>query len=345
VTRLQLCRKKIRKNNCRLAPRDKCCNNAAFNNTFSRTLYESLFSGGSIMEHISIRIVGLSAFLVAASLSPAGAADMAVKAPPIAVPPPFSWTGFYVGGFVGGAAGAQPVSSPDATNPAAVTVGATTFLPGTPAICDGGTPGLKTGCIANYGLGGGPIIGGTAGYNWQFGKIVTGVEGEFGYLHLSSSSVLPFVAGAPCGAAGCPATFSTNVGDWYGTLAARLGVTADIFNPSWSNTVLFYAKGGAAVTRLRAAENIVAAPPFSVGASSFAGASDVWGWVAGAGIEWALDPHLSMKVEYEYLGFNNQSAGGCAILPLGAAGAGGTWCAATSLNGIQTGKLGVNYRF
>ena len=33
----------------------------------------------------------------------AGAADMAVKAPPPPPVPMFSWTGFYVGGNIGGA--------------------------------------------------------------------------------------------------------------------------------------------------------------------------------------------------------------------------------------------------
>lgn len=274
----------------------------------------------------------------------ASAADMAVKAPPL-VAAPFSWTGFYVGGFIGGA-GMNNVNSPDATNPGPVTVGAVTFLPGTPAICDGGTPGLKTGCVANYGMSTSVIGGATAGYNWQFGKTVAGVEGEFGYMRLSGSGTLPFIAGLPCGAAGvpCPATFNTTVGDWYGTLAGRLGVTADTFNAGWSNHVLLYVKGGAAVTRARSAETIVAAPPFSAGPGLFAGSRTIWGWVAGAGAEWAIDQHWSVKAEYEYLGFN-QSVGGCGILPLGAAGAGGTWCDATRIDGIHTGKIGFNYRF
>lgn len=277
----------------------------------------------------------------------ASAADLSArpytKAPPPA--PVMNWTGFYVGGFVGGA-GMENVNSPDATNPSAVTVGAATFLPGTPAICDGGTPGLKTGCVANYGMGGSVIAGGTAGYNWQFGHTVAGVEAEAGYLHLSGSGTLPFIAGAPCGVAGvpCAATFNTVAGDWYATFAGRLGVTANALNSGWSDRVLLYVKGGGAATRLSSAENIVSAPPFSAGAVSFAGARTIWGWVAGAGAEWAINQNWSLKAEYEYLGFN-QSAGGCAVLPLGAAGAGGTWCDATSINGIHTGKIGLNYRF
>jgi outer membrane immunogenic protein len=125
-----------------------------------------------------------------------------------------------------------------------------------------------------------------------------------------------------------------------------LGITADGLNAAWSNHVLLYVKAGGAVTRLSTAESFV--PPPAVAAATFAGARDIWGWVAGAGAgagaEWAINTNWSVKAEYEYLGFN-QSATGCGILPIGAAGAGGTWCETTAINGIHTGKLGVNYRF
>jgi outer membrane immunogenic protein len=289
--------------------------------------------------------LGAVALFAAGMAGTVSAADLPVKAPPMPPVVAYNWTGFYVGGFVG-AAGMNNVNSPDATNPSAVTAGAFTFLAGTPVVCDGGTPGLKTGCVANYSMSTSVTAGGTAGYNWQFGKTVAGLEGEFGYMRLTGSGVLPFIGGAPCGAGGfpCVATFSTRVGDWYGTLAGRIGVTADALHAGWSNRVLLYAKGGAAVTRLSAGENIALSPPVTVVAASFTGAKTIWGWVAGAGAEWAVDQHWSLKAEYEYLGFN-QSAGGCSVLAIGAAGAGGTWCEATRIDGIHTGKLGVNYRF
>jgi outer membrane immunogenic protein len=287
----------------------------------------------------------LGSLAIAAMIAgPAMAADKKVKAPILKAPPPvlFSWTGFYVGGFAGGA-GAGSVSSADAQNPATV-VSAATFLAGTPAICDGGTPGLKVGCIANYSLGASLIAGGTAGYNWQFGRTVAGLEAEWGYIHLSGSGPLPFIFGAACGTAAnpCVSTFTTTVGDWFGTFTARLGITADAVNPAWSNHVLLYAKGGAAVTRLSTSEVIVPGPIGNVGAT-FAGAQNIWGFAAGAGIEWMVMKNLSAKLEYEHLGFN-KSVAACAILPLGAAGAGGLWCTNNGIsNGIETGKVGLNY--
>lgn len=267
--------------------------------------------------------------------SPALAADMALKAPP----PAFDWTGFYAGGFVGGA-GTGPLSTPDATN--AVTVGV--FAPGVPLICDGGTPGLKTGCVASYNMAASVIAGGTAGYNWQIGKLITGLEGEVGYLHLSGSGPLPFIAGTPCGSAAnpCLATMSSTIGDAYGALMARFGVTANALNPNWPQQVLIFAKIGAAVTREATTEAIAAFAP--VPAFALTGATNVWGVAAGGGVEWAIDRHWSVKAEYEYLGFN-KTVGACGVLPPQTAGAGGTWCTQTSIGPVQTGKVGFNYRF
>jgi outer membrane immunogenic protein len=301
------------------------------------------------MKRILLGALAVS-FAVTAASQIAFAADKAVhkKAPIFTKAPaaiPFSWTGFYFGGFAGGA-GTGSVSTPDATNPATVTVGALTFLPGTPSFCDGGTPGLKTGCVATYGLGTSVIGGGTAGYNWQFNKTVIGLEGEYGYLHLSGSGLMPFIAGAPCGTAAnpCITTMSTTLGNWYGSITGRLGVTADAVNPAWSDHLLLYGKAGAAVTRASTSEVILpSALAFApTPGNTWAASKDIWGVAAGVGAEWALTRNWSTKVEYEYLGFNG-SVQACAILPLGASGAGGVWCTQTSINGVHTGKFGVNY--
>jgi outer membrane immunogenic protein len=285
----------------------------------------------------------VTSIALAALMAPAMAADMRVKAPILKAPPPvFSWTGFYLGGFAG-VAGTGSVSSADAQNPATVVGAFATFLPGTPAACDGGTPGLKIGCVASYDLDTSPIAGGTAGYNRQFGKTVAGLEAEWGYLHLTGSGPLPFIAGTACGTAAnpCVGTFSTTVGNWFGTATVRLGVTADAVNPAWSSQVLLYAKGGAAVTHLSTSEILVPGP-VTLGAS-FVGAKDIWGFAAGAGVEWAMAKNLSLKLEFEHLGFN-KSVTACGILPVGALGAGGIWCTNNGIkNGIETGKVGVNY--
>jgi outer membrane immunogenic protein len=85
----------------------------------------------------------------------ASAADLPIKAAPLPVAPPFSWTGFYIGGNAG--AGIlhdqgfefQPVGIPLAVRAAAAD---------------------------RDGFGG--LAGGQIGYNYQIGMLVLGIEGE-----------------------------------------------------------------------------------------------------------------------------------------------------------------------
>jgi outer membrane immunogenic protein len=84
--------------------------------------------------------------LVALAVSSASAADLPRKAPPpVVVAPPFSWSGFYIGGHVGGAKVERCLEL--------------TLLD-------------AEACVDRTGwLGGGQI-----GYNWQAGQLVFGVE-------------------------------------------------------------------------------------------------------------------------------------------------------------------------
>jgi opacity protein-like surface antigen len=54
-------------------------------------------SGGAMKK------IALIAAALAVMAMPAGAADLLVKAPPPTPVPAWSWTGFYIGGNVGGA--------------------------------------------------------------------------------------------------------------------------------------------------------------------------------------------------------------------------------------------------
>src|SRR6185436_15524747 len=78
----------------------------------------------------------------------------------------FNWTGFYVGGFVGGAVADRNAVS---TEPASAGV----FF-------------NVTGANNVYSLDSSFIGGGTIGYNWQpvGSQFVFGLEGEVGYLRL-----------------------------------------------------------------------------------------------------------------------------------------------------------------
>jgi outer membrane immunogenic protein len=84
------------------------------------------------------------------------------KGPPPApyyAPPPFSWTGFYVG--VNGGYGTTDLR-------------ANTF-----------GPGAGVGPVSAFGSPSGGMIGGTVGYNYQIGQIVLGAEASLDWADLS----------------------------------------------------------------------------------------------------------------------------------------------------------------
>jgi outer membrane immunogenic protein len=106
------------------------------------------------MRELLIAATGLVALVVAA---PAVAADMPPYARPTAAPVLFDWTGFYVGGNVGGTWFSDNASY---------------FQPATP---------------------GRVIGGGQAGANWQTGMFVLGVEADINGRHLDGNgSFFPF---------------------------------------------------------------------------------------------------------------------------------------------------------
>jgi outer membrane immunogenic protein len=100
------------------------------------------------LKKLLVAVVTAAAFCGA----PALAADMAVKAPPPAPAPGYSWTGFYVGGTLGYSSGRDPATDNFS--------GSTTS---------------DTGTIAPAGA-----VGGVeAGYNWQMSRWFLGLEADW----------------------------------------------------------------------------------------------------------------------------------------------------------------------
>ncbi|QKC86387.1 porin family protein [Mesorhizobium sp. NZP2077] len=125
------------------------------------------------------------------------------------------------------------------------------------------------------------FVGGlTGGYNWQNDRFVLGVEGDISYANIRGDVLEPPV-GAPCYIEGCSAKVS-----WFGTGRARLGYAFENLLP--------YVTGGFAVGRVKGSADLGAC-----GGGATCGYSDTrWGWSAGAGVEWAMNQHLSLKAEY-----------------------------------------------
>lgn len=147
------------------------------------------------------------------------------------------------------------------------------------------------------------FIGGLqAGYNWQVDRWVFGIEGDWSWTGANGGTVL----GA--------ATPFTADHSWYATLTGRLGYAWD----SW----MWYVKGGAAWADTEYTL-------LTVGTVS----DTRVGWTIGTGVEWALAPNWSAKLEYNYLDFSNDSF----VYPVP-----GTVDVDTQVHLV---KLGLNYRF
>jgi outer membrane immunogenic protein len=265
------------------------------------------------MNKISTLLCAAAA--VAAISAPAAAADMRM---PVKAPPPvvavFNWTGFYIGGFVGGAVADGDAESTEPAN-------GLVFFNGT---------GLNN----SYSLDSSFIGGGTIGYNWQpvGSQWVFGIEGEVGYIHLNKS-VLDI--NAPIGSAN--GFDQTTIGDWYAVIAGRLGYAFD--------RVLVYGKGGVAFVEkdYNYTDACVVAPcgPATLALSN----SDTQiTWAAGAGIEWAFAANWSLKGEYLYLATRETTTQSAIAGGTGAA-AGLVWANSHRDPGVHTGKFGINYRF
>jgi len=194
-------------------------------------------------------------------IATAQAADLPVKAARLA--PAVSWTGFYVGGQLGyGLAGVRP-------NDADVVA-----LFG---------PGLT---YSNPEPARGVLGGVTIGYNYQFGRWVAGLEGDF-----SGSDVKGDFNGV------APGPVTVHLGarlNWLATARARLGYTV--------GPALVYATGGAAFARISGDDtNVVpGATFFSTDANTHSG------WAAGGGVEYAITRQLSAKVEGLYAGLSEE---------------------------------------
>ena len=277
------------------------------------------------------------------------AADMPVKARPIVPPPLYSWTGCYVGGHVGWYRARQDGDTDPFPSPGF------------------GAPAINGAGIAGYGVlptshdlnDDGIIGGGYAGCNYQMGKVLFGVEGDFSWFDRNSSDAEP-VNGSFTGVGAFPIA-GTNMqlnasNKWLASLRARLGW---IFGPS--DTWLIYATGGVAFTETSySAVFTPSTNPLSLfgfgcpaGAACFAGSSasatqQQTGWVAGAGVEWMVGPpHWLLRVEYLHYGFDAPSSLiAPAVLASGAAACAGCgWNASWSRLNIDTVRVGLSYKF
>jgi len=262
------------------------------------------------------------ATLVAMFVGPAMAADMPVKAkvaPPL-ICPSCNWTGFYIGGNIGGSIGV--IQNTDGLS--GFPTGA-----GFPAA---GNPYLSSN--VKRALPGG-IGGGQVGYNWQSGSLVLGVEADWQFSREKSTLN---VLGQNIAAA----LFTSGYSDEekiksFATARARLGWAHDSY--------LWYVTGGGAWAQIGSNYTLTSSIPATTFASPVSAgfSTNKTGWTIGGGVETCLwDGNWSAKLEYLYLDLG--SVANTFTTPTTAAG---TFAVFNSNNKIQDHiiRVGLNYRF
>ncbi len=173
---------------------------------------------------------------------------------------------------------------------------------------------------ANYGFNNsasGVFGGAQLGYNFQRGHFVFGPEVDIGGMDLSHS----------VWEAGNVGLASSSLGSgFYADVAGRLGYTVD--------RALVYAKGGYAyyggsVTQFDALADTV----------KTASTSGVSGWTVGAGVEYKINPSLSLKAEYMHFDFGSVTNN----VYYNADPCGTAQCPYKNALTVDTAKVGVNY--
>jgi outer membrane immunogenic protein len=229
--------------------------------------------------------------LVVLSATRAFAADLwapppiSYKAPPPVAPPVWGWTGFYLGVDMGAAWASDTVS---------------------PVFDDTGTFPRSNKLPTS-----GPLGGATAGFNYQFGSFLLGIEGDVGALAIANSNSDPGFVGE---------IDSINNG-WYGDATGRLGF---VWGPA-----LLYGKGGWALFDGHASTTAAGFTATQTGTFS--------GWTYGGGLEYRLGGPWSAKIEYLHFDFGTKNA-------LLTDTAGTVFPYANALT-VDTVKFGLNYQF
>lgn len=234
------------------------------------------------------------------------------------------FTGFYVGGNIGGVSGGK-VNASTSTVFSPTGYFASTSVP---AIATSGAQTLHPGGFTG---------GGQAGFNLQHKALVFGVETDFGtFVSDKKSTTTPY----PCCA---PTAFTVTQfagTSWLFTVRPRIGFT--------SGPVMVYGTGGLAVTNYE--YTALFTDTFASAAESGRKTSNQNGWTAGGGAEFQVKRHWSLKGEYLRANFG----GGAATITSTNLVAFTTRIAFPSnvfthqvgnLGGMNIFRFGFNYRF
>ena len=155
------------------------------------------------------------------------------------------------------------------------------------------------------------------GTNWQFGGVVLGTESDYSFTGIRRSQTI--------------LTNSVNTGEqklpWFGTTRVRAGYAV-------VDNVLVYATGGLASGRAETDVSAAGAGVATLGSKH----KGLWGWSAGAGIEYGIGP-WSAKIEYLHYDLGDER-----FYAFDTSGSGAFTKVSTRFSG-EIVRVGLNYRF
>ena len=250
--------------------------------------------------------------LVAVTTVAANAADMSMPYKAAPMQSVYNWTGFYIGGNAGGGfANSEHLDADDFS-------------------------GSNTKFQEAFGTGG---VG--AGYNYQFGNTVLGIEGDYNWTNVDKTkdiaSPVRFEEALIAAAAVLPSTntarFQMNE---FATIRARAGLALD--------RTLVYATAGLAFGHIKNTTQLGA------GGFSDLASEDKWktGLAVGGGVEFALTQNWTLRGEYLLMQFQNSDA---IFNQVGGSNSGLTSCSNAQpcrmnySESVQVARIGVNYKF
>ena len=194
---------------------------------------------------------------------PAPAPALVYKSPP--APHSYDWTGVYLGSDGGyGSTGSK----------------------GTLATAAGAP-------LAPYSYSvNGPFAGIFVGANYQFNRLVIGVEGDWQRANLTGNNQQEAALGAVGTFPGGPFTMSTTIKN-YESVRGRFGVALDRF--------LVFGTGGFAWGDPSVSYALLGSAPFATNATN------ANGWTAGVGLDYALTYNVTGRIEYRYTNLGTAS--------------------------------------
>jgi outer membrane immunogenic protein len=234
------------------------------------------------------------------------------------------WKGFYAGANVGGAFGGSNARTTTVFDPSGYF-----FASDIPQIAAAGKHD-----IGLDGFTGGVQIG----YNATAGKtFMIGGEFDFGGLNLESTKTDGAVyASTP------PASFSITQkvsSAWLLTARPRIGIT--------HGKALIYGTGGLAVTNIH--DRVLFTDNDENALEGGGRNENKAGWVAGAGIEYQVKSHWSLKGEYLYAKFGKVSATSTNLIATASGGAATSFPTNVFTHSADLHaniiRVGLNYRF